>query len=73
MKRANLLSFLRSNYHRERCEKLTFRSCEGLTLETPAFQIFHDGKSTFVNPFDKTKFSFRNYNWCCSMSAKNTW
>ena len=32
------------------------RSDKGLTLETPAFQIFHGGNSTFINSFDKTKF-----------------
>ena len=30
---------------------------EGRTLETSAFQIFHDGNSTFINLFDKTKLS----------------
>ena len=34
-----------------------FRSKEGLTLETSVFQIFHGGNSTFVNSFDKTRFS----------------
>ena len=33
-----------------------FRSDEGLTLETSAFQIFHGGNFTFINSFDKTKF-----------------
>ena len=33
------------------------RSDEGLTLETSAFQIVHGGNSTFINTFDKTKFS----------------
>ena len=54
----------RSNYHRERFGKLTFRplnlrirSDKGLTLETSAFQIFHGGNSTFINSFDKAKFS----------------
>ena len=27
-------------------------------LKTSAFQIFHGGNSTFINSFDKTKFSF---------------
>ena len=30
---------------------------EGLTLEASAFQIFHGSNSTFINSFDKTKFS----------------
>ena len=30
---------------------------EGLMLETSAFQIFPTGNSTFINSFDKTKFS----------------
>ena len=57
-------SWERSNYHHERFGKLTFRpltlrirSDKGLTLETSAFQIFHGGNSTFINSFDKTKFS----------------
>ena len=29
-----------------------------LTLETYAFQIFRCGNSTFINSFDKAKFSF---------------
>ena len=33
------------------------RSDEGLTLETSAFQFFNGGNSTFINSFDKTKFS----------------
>ena len=56
----------RSNYHRERFGKLTFRplnlrirSDKGLTLETSAFQIFDGSNSTFkfINSFDKAKFS----------------
>ena len=35
----------------------SIRSDEGVTLETSAFQIFHGSNSTFINPFDKTKFS----------------
>ena len=35
-------------------------SDEGLTLETSAFQIIHGGISTFINTFDKTKFSRMN-------------
>ena len=35
----------------------SIRSDEGLTLETSAFQIVHGGSSTFINTFDKTKFS----------------
>ena len=31
---------------------------DGLMLETSAFQISHDGNSTFINSFDKTKFLF---------------
>jgi len=31
-------------------------SDQGLTLETSAFQIFHDDNSTLINSFDKTKF-----------------
>ena len=38
--------------------KIWFRSDEGLTLETSAFQIFHGGNSTFINSSDKTKFFF---------------
>ena len=30
---------------------------EGLALETSDFQIFHGGNSTFINWFDKAKFS----------------
>ena len=50
----------------ERFEMLTFRalnpsiirSDQGLTFETSAFHIFHGrGNSTFINSFDKTKFS----------------
>ena len=60
-----LLNELRKvNYHRERFKELTFRpltlrirSDKGLTLETSAFQIFYGGNSTFINSFDKTKFS----------------
>ena len=37
---------------------LKFRSDEGLTLETSAFQIFHGGNFTFINSFDKTKVFF---------------
>ena len=33
------------------------RSDEGLTLETSSFRIFHGSNSTFINSFDKTKFS----------------
>ena len=35
----------------------SIRSDEGLTLETSAFQIVHGGNSTFINTFDKAKFS----------------
>ena len=35
----------------------SIRSDEGLTPETSAFQIVHGGSSTFINTFDKTKFS----------------
>ena len=35
----------------------SIRSDEGLTLETSSFQIFHRGNSTFINSFDKSKFS----------------
>ena len=31
---------------------------EGLTLEMSAFQFFQGGNLTFMNPFDKTKFSY---------------
>ena len=50
--------------HKWRPKKYSFvfvqinRSDEGLTLETPAFQIFHGGNSAFINSFDKTKFLF---------------
>ena len=30
---------------------------ERLTHKTSVFQIFHSGNSTFMNSFDKTKFS----------------
>ena len=30
---------------------------KGLTLETPAFQIFQGGRSTFIHSLDKTKLS----------------
>jgi len=30
---------------------------EGLTQETSAFQTFHGGNATFINLFDKAKFS----------------
>ena len=39
-------------------------SDEGLTPEMPAFQIFHGGKSIFINSFDKTRFS------CFSLPTK---
>ena len=39
---------------------LVIRSDEGLTLETSGFQIFYGGNSTFINLFDKTKFSCYN-------------
>ena len=39
----------------------SIRSDQGLTLETSAFQIVHGGNSTFINTFDKTKFSFPPY------------
>ena len=39
---------------------LTLR-CDGwLALETPAFEIFNGGNSTFINSFDKTKFLFHS-------------
>ena len=38
-------------------DKGRIRFDEELTLETSAFQIFHGGNSTFINLFDKTKFS----------------
>ena len=38
---------------------LVIRS-EGLTLETSGFQIFYGGNSTYINLFDKTKFSCYN-------------
>ena len=31
-----------------------------MKVETSAFQHFHGGNSTFVNSFDKTKFSDRH-------------
>ena len=34
----------------------SMRSDQGLTLETSAFQIFHDDNSTLINSFDKTNF-----------------
>ena len=34
-----------------------YRSDEGLTLETSAFQVFHGGNSTFIDSFDKSKLS----------------
>ena len=42
---------------------MTFRASalrlnEGFTLETPAFQIFRGGNSTFINSFDETHFLF---------------
>ena len=39
----------RLNYH------FVILSDEGLTLEMPAFWIFHSGNLTFINSFDKTK------------------
>ena len=41
-------------------QKFGFIICsdEGLTLETSAFQILHGGNFTFINSFDKTKFSY---------------
>ena len=36
------------------------RSNEGLTLEMSAFQIFDGSNPTFINSFDKTKFSIVN-------------
>ena len=36
---------------------LVLLSNKGLMLKMSAFQIFHSGNSTFVNLFDKTKFS----------------
>ena len=33
------------------------RSDEGLTIETPTFQLFHGSNSTFISSCDKTKFS----------------
>ena len=59
----------RSNQHRGRFRKLTFRElalyhCKGrsrsdeeLTLKTSAFQIFHSGNLIFINSFHKTEFS----------------
>ena len=44
------LTFIRANF--------SFRSDDALMLETSAFQIFHGGNLTFINSFDKTKFSF---------------
>ena len=40
---------------------MAFRSDEGLTLETSAFQIFHGGNFTFINSFDKTKFLLKKW------------
>ena len=37
-------------------------SNEGLRLEKSAFQIFHGDNSSFINSFDKTKFSFIRVN-----------
>jgi len=39
---------------------LALRSDEGLTLETPPFQISHNGNPTFMNSIDKTKFLFHS-------------
>ena len=36
----------------------SIRSDEELTLEMSAFQIFHRGNSTFIDPFDRTKFAY---------------
>ena len=61
-------------WHFER-QPLVIRSNEGLTLETSAFQIFHGSNSTFIDSFDKNKFTcftlppmqhhsfFRNKKW----------
>ena len=35
----------------------SLRSNVGLTLETSVYQRLHGGNSTFINSFDKTKFS----------------
>ena len=41
-------------------ELIKVRSDKGLTLETLALRIFHDGNSTFIDSFDKTKFVFHS-------------
>ena len=65
------------NYHRERFRKLTLRgialrqsSDEGLTLETSAFEIFHNGNLTYINAFDKTKLLLRVRCWCRVISGQ---
>ena len=35
---------------------IEYRSNEGLTHETSAFQIFHGGNSSLMNSFEKTQF-----------------
>ena len=41
-------------------ELTKIRSDKGLTLETLALQIFHEGNSTFINSFDKAKVLFHS-------------
>ena len=43
--------------------RLLSPSDKGLKFETLAFQIFHRGDSTFINSFDKTKFSCLKARW----------
>ena len=40
-----------------RRQSVAICSGESLMLEVSAFQVFHGGNSTFINSFDKTKFS----------------
>ena len=40
----------------------SFRSDEGLTLETSAFLLFHSGNLTLINSLDQTKILFHSPN-----------
>ena len=76
----NAKALSRPHKNQEQPHKSFVRSGVGLTLEKSAFQIFHGGNPTFINSFDKTKFSyftlpstqhhsfFRNWNFEHSVS-----
>ena len=62
MKHENLVlskELIRSNYHRERFGKLTFRAL-AFRHSLWALLISHGCSSTFINSFDKTQFSCFN-------------